>query len=182
MTPEAKLESAPNGLQPEDDGWFVVNIADAAWWSSPKFGEFCVFEKRGGTRFPHLGLNVHVLEPGQPACMYHRESMQEDFLVLSGECIALVEGQERPMKAWDLLHCPPGTDHVFVGAGTGPCVLLMVGARGPDVAVTYPVHALALRHGAGVATETSDPKVAYAGVAMPVPAEKPSWPPRVDGP
>ena len=178
MTPEAKLESAPNGLQPADEGWFVLNVVDAAWWSSAQYGDYCAFEKRGGARFPHLGLNVHVLQPGQPSCMYHRESLQEDFLVLSGECLAIVEGQERPMKAWDLLHCPPGTDHVFVGAGSEPCVLFMMGARGKDAAITYPVNEVARRHGAGVAAETSDPKAAYAGVAPPVPAEKPAWPRR----
>jgi mannose-6-phosphate isomerase-like protein (cupin superfamily) len=48
----------------------------------------------------------------------HRESHQEDFLVLAGECTLLVEDQERQLQAWDFVHCPPDTEHIFIGAGT----------------------------------------------------------------
>src|SRR6185312_15725279 len=58
-----------------------------------------------------------ILAPGQPSCMYHGEDEQEDFLILAGECLLLVEGQERRLKAWDFVHCPAWTEHVFVGAG-----------------------------------------------------------------
>ena len=85
-----------------------------------------------------------------------------DFLVLHGECLLLVEGQERPLKAWDFVHCPPRTEHVFVGAGSGPCVVLMLGARLPEGDIVYPVSELALKHGAGVETEKHDPRTAYA--------------------
>ncbi|HLW96374.1 MAG TPA: cupin domain-containing protein, partial [Solirubrobacteraceae bacterium] len=86
---------------------------------------------------------------------------QEDFFVLSGECLLLIEGEERKLKAWDFVHCPPGTDHIFIGAGDGPCVLFMVGARGDD-AIVYPRSELALRHEAGVEVETPSPNDAYA--------------------
>ena len=81
-----------------------------------------------------IGINIGVLEPGQPASMYHRENDQEDFLVLSGECLAIIEGSERPLRAWDFVHCPPGTEHIFVGAGDGPLANLGLGAVHPGVA------------------------------------------------
>ena len=95
-----------------------------------------------------------MLQPGQPNGMYHSETEQEDFLVLAGECLLLVEGEERPLRAWDFVHCPPGTEHIFVGAGDRPCVIFMAGARSEGRSIVYPRNELALRHGAGVETET----------------------------
>jgi uncharacterized cupin superfamily protein len=101
--------------------------------------------------------------------MYHREDEQEDFLVLSGECLLLVEGEERRLKAWDFVHCPPWTDHVFVGAGQGGCVVLAIGTRsGGDV--VYPEAEVARRHRAGVERETVSSDEAYAGYPKPAPA------------
>ncbi len=68
--------------------------------------------------------------------MYHWEADQEDFLVVSGEALLIVEGEERPLRQWDFVHCPPGTKHTILGAGDGPCIVVAVGARehqdGPD--------------------------------------------------
>jgi len=96
--------------------------------------------------------------------MYHGEVTQEDFLILAGECLLLVEGEERLLKAWDFVHCPAWTEHVFVGAGSGPCAILMIGARagGEDGHVRYPVAEVAQKHGAGVEQETTKPAEAYA--------------------
>ena len=105
-----------------------------------------------------------MLAPGQPACYYHGENEQEDFLVLSGECLLLIEGEERRLKAWDFVHCPAWTEHVFVGAGDGPCAVLAVGTRLRDD-VVYPESGLAQRHGAGVGHETRNPREAYAELA-----------------
>jgi uncharacterized cupin superfamily protein len=165
MVPEAPLEKTDSGLVPKGEGWFVVNAKEARWFDHEKFGSGTVFE--GEPAFDQLGINIGVLEPGQPACMYHRENQQEDFLVLFGECLLLVEGEERPLKAWDFVHCPPGTNHVFVGAGAGPCGILSIGRRSEHEEIVYPVDELALRHGAGVETETPDPKEAYALFARP---------------
>jgi uncharacterized cupin superfamily protein len=97
--------------------------------------------------------------------MYHYENDQEDFLVLAGEALLVIEGEERPLRRWDLVHCPPGTNHVIVGAGESPCLVLAVGARdrstGPDWGA-YTVDDAALRHGAGVEGETTEPAEAYA--------------------
>ena len=143
MVAEAPLESTDGGLVPVGEGWFVLNAHEA--------------------RFPQLGFNIGVLAPGQASCMYHREDEQEDFLVLSGECLLLIEGQERRLKAWDFVHCPAWTEHVFVGAGDGPCAVLAVGSRtGGDV--VYPVSQLAQRHDAGVEAETNEPDEAYQHV------------------
>jgi uncharacterized cupin superfamily protein len=158
VVPEAPLEHAGEGRAPRGDGWFVVNARETRWLAGD-FGAYTRFE--GDARFQQLGINIGVLEPGQPACMYHRENEQEDFLVLAGECLLLIEGEERPLKAWDFVHCPPWTNHVFVGAGSGPCTILAVGTRSTDE-VVYPADRLAQRHGAAVDTETTDPKAAYA--------------------
>jgi uncharacterized cupin superfamily protein len=170
MTRQARLEPLAGGLTPVSDGWFVVSIPQAAWVTNEAFGAACVFEGDAVT-FPEIGFTVHVLQPGQANGRYHREASQENFLVLSGECLLLVEGQERALRAWDFVHCPPDTEHIFVGAGEGPCVIFMCGARSgwPDKGIIYPRSELALRHGAGVETETPSPSEAYAA--------DPSWQP-----
>jgi uncharacterized cupin superfamily protein len=169
MVPEAPLESENGGLVPRGPGWFVLNTAEAEWLTGT-FGAYTRFEGPGEAKFQELGINIGVLAPGQAACMYHREDAQEDFLVLSGECLLLIEGEERRLKQWDFVHCPPWTDHVIVGAGEGPCTVLAMGTRIRD-AVVYPASELAQRHGAGVAQETSDPGQAYAGVPDDVPVK-----------
>jgi uncharacterized cupin superfamily protein len=158
VVPEADLKQTEHGLEPSGEGWFVVNARDAKWLDG-HFGAYTRFE--GDPRFTRLGFNIGVLAPGQAACYYHGEGEQEDFLVLQGECVLLIEREERALRQWDFVHCPDWTEHVFVGAGDGPCVVLMVGAR-PDTEVVYPVADVALRHGAGVERETPSPDEAYA--------------------
>jgi len=158
--PEARLDDSGSGLAPAGDGWFVVNVRDAEWWASETFGSGCGFESREFS-FPQLGINLSVLEPGEPNCLYHSESQQEAFLVLSGECRVLVDGVERLLRPWDFFHCPAGTEHVFVGAGDGPCVILMAGARGENWNVHYPVSELAAGYGASAVEEATDPRQAY---------------------
>jgi uncharacterized cupin superfamily protein len=160
MVEEARLEDTGAGLEPAGEGWFVLNVADAAWQTSEDFAAACGFE--GDARPWEVGFTLGVLWPGKPSALYHRESNQEDFLVLSGECLLLIEGEERPLKAWDFVHCPPETDHIFVGAGDGPCVIFMVGSRSNEERLVYPRSELALRHGAGVETEVHSGGEAYA--------------------
>ncbi len=161
MVEEARLEETEGGLAPATDGWFVVNVRDGRWMTNEVLGDAFVVEG-DDSGFAQLGFTLGVLKPGQTGGRYHHESDQEDFLVLAGECLLLIEGEERPLKAWDFVHCPPGTDHAFVGAGTGPCVIFMTGARSENKAIVYPRSELAIRHGAGVETETSSPAEAYA--------------------
>lgn len=172
MTEEARLEDVGSGLAPVSGGWFVVNVRDAAWLENDAFGARCVFEADrrvlrerpdlDAQRFAETGFSLAVLAPGRPNGLYHAESAQEDFFVVAGECLLIVEGEERPLRAWDFVHCPADTAHIFVGAGDGPCVLLMIGARTADKRIVYPDSEPARRHGAGVATETSSPAEAYA--------------------
>jgi uncharacterized cupin superfamily protein len=160
MVDEARMEKSEYGLGPVSDGWFVVNVRDGNWMTNEQLGEACVFEGDGG-EFGQVGYTLHVLRPGQPNGLYHREEDQEDFLVLSGECVLIVEGEERRLKAWDFVHCPPGTEHIFVGAGEGPCVIFMAGARAHRGSAVYTRSEAALRHGAGLETETLVSKDAY---------------------
>jgi len=154
--------------------WFVVNVRNARWRKHETFGASCRFEDPEA-QFPQLGVNLRVLRPGQPNCLYHAESLQEDFLVLTGECLLLVDGEERRLEAWDFVHCPPGTEHVFVGAGDGPCVILMAGARDPDEQLLYPVSELARRYGASAERETSSPEEAYASFPPPKDERPEDW-------
>ena len=176
---EAPLEDNGSGLAPADEGWFVVNVRDAEWLTSEggekkPSGSECSFESRKN-EFTQVGVRLHVLPPDEPNGLYHREDKQEDFLVLAGECVLLVEGEERRLQAWDFVHCPAGAEHIFIGAGDGPCVILMVGARGDDWNVVYPVSELAAQYDASVDEETSSPDRAYGGRFEPSRRERPSY-------
>ncbi len=175
---EARLEDSGSGLAPASEGWFVVNVRDAQWLTSEggekrPSGAECSFESAAAP-FAELGVRLHVLEPGESNGLYHSESEQEDFLVLSGECTLLVEGAERRLRAWDFFHSPAGTEHILVGAGDEPCVIFMAGGRSDDWHVTYPASELATRHGAGAAEATSDPQQAYVDFE-PSRRERPSY-------
>jgi uncharacterized cupin superfamily protein len=171
MVPEAPLEPTENGLVPKGEGWFVLNARDAAWRVAEGRGAYGSFE--GEPEFDQVGIHLVALAPGEAMAMYHWEADQEDFLVLAGEALLIVEGEERPLRQWDFVHCPPETKHVIVGAGETSCLVLAVGARdrstGPDWG-GYTVDEAAQRHGAGVERDTTDPKEAYA----PVPHRKPA--------
>jgi uncharacterized cupin superfamily protein len=176
VVPEARLEASKGGLVAATEGWFVVNVRDAAWVTNPVLGDACVFEG-DAVPFEELGFTIGVLQPGQSGGRYHWEEDQEDFLVLHGECIAVIEGEERPLKAWDFVHCPGGTAHGFVGAGNGPCVIFMSGSRTRPRSGVYTRDEVAIRLGVGVERETSDPKEAYA----PYPPWQPGRPASFDG-
>jgi uncharacterized cupin superfamily protein len=166
VTPEVPLRKTKYGLMPDGEGWFVVSAREIRWREWEKLGVYCDFE--GKRRFPHLGVNISVLEPGESLGRYHRENAQEGFLVLSGRCVLVVEDQERELRAWDFFHSPPGTAHMIVGAGEGPAVVLAVGARGlPRKGLVYPVSDVAAKHGISVAQETTKPAEAYADLAHP---------------
>jgi uncharacterized cupin superfamily protein len=168
VVPESRLESTEQGLVPTGTGWFVLNARDAPWWDREGRGVLCEFEGFGiedALDFTQLGINLTLLGPGEPMAMYHWEADQEDFVVLSGEALLIVEGQERPLRQWDFVHCPAGTNHVIVGAGDAPCLVLAVGARSRSTGQdwgAYTVDEAALRRGAGVAQETTAASEAYA--------------------
>jgi uncharacterized cupin superfamily protein len=157
--------------------WFVINARDAQWLHNEKFGAYTRFEPEG-ERFDQVGINISVLQPGQPMCLYHGEADQEGFLVLSGQAVLLIEGEERPLEQWDYVHCPPWTEHVIVGAGDGPSLVLAIGAR-QGKGVVYPVSELAQRHHAGAeiehrsGAEGKAGESPYKGFPEDVPGESP---------
>jgi uncharacterized cupin superfamily protein len=175
---EAKIEELENGRNPASAGWFVLNLADAAAFRNEEKGGAIIPLEPREVRFTDFGVNVHVVWPGEPSALYHSESVREAFLVLSGECTLIVEEEERPLRAWDFVHCPAGTRHIFVGAGNVPCAILMIGGRPQERrTLHYPVSEVAAKHGASVAKETPNPEEAYAdwpGEYVPV---RLPWPP-----
>jgi uncharacterized cupin superfamily protein len=139
---------------------FIINVAEAPALAHSRRATLIDFEPDAAP-WPDTGVNIQIMQPGQPNCRYHSEPVQEDFLVLHGECIAIVDGEERRLRQWDFLHCPAGTEHVFVGAGDGPCAVLMIGSRREDRAY-YPVNEIAAKYDASATTATDDPAEAYA--------------------
>jgi mannose-6-phosphate isomerase-like protein (cupin superfamily) len=180
---DAPLEQTEHGLVCKGDGWFVVNARAVRWLESEGWGRFSNFG--GDTLFDQLGVGVSVLGPGEPLSMYHWETDQEDFLILAGSATLIVEGQERPLRAWDFVHCPPLTNHTIVG---GPCIVVGVGSRerhtyvgadgrrhGRPEGSAYSVEQMAIRRGAGVERETNDPAEAYARFGPRAPRRYGGW-------
>ena len=150
---------------------YVLNLRDAGWKHTEGRGAVClVLDDFEGRRRPvQYGVNPFVLMPGEPTSLYHWEGDQEAFLVVSGKAVLIVEGEERLLRAWDFFHCPPGTKHVIVGAGSGPCVVIAVGSREHDE-LGFPADEAARRYGASVESDTTDGDVAYANVPPREPA------------
>jgi uncharacterized cupin superfamily protein len=177
--PEAPLDRTENGLVPAGAGWFVVNAREAQWIHAEGRGARLAFEGEGEAEFSQVGISLFSLAPGEGMGMYHWEADQEDFLVLSGEGLLIIEGEERPLRQWDFVHCPPDAKHIIVGAGDRPCVVLAIGARehqdGPDWG-GYTVDEVALKHGVSVERETIHAREAYAHVPHRGPAAyRPEW-------
>jgi uncharacterized cupin superfamily protein len=169
MVPGSNLEQTEHGLAPKGEGWFVLNMRDAVWRHAEGRGAVCVVadDFEGWHQLEQLGVNPFVLGPGEPMARYHWEADQEGFLVVSGEAVLAIEGQERQLRAWDFVHCPPNTKHVIVGAGSGPCLVIAMGARAHDGqpdSLGFTADEAAKRHGASVEADTTDGDVAYASL------------------
>jgi mannose-6-phosphate isomerase-like protein (cupin superfamily) len=175
MVGEAELRQTDAGLVPASQGWFIMNARDARWFENPGRGISLPFtgvdEYEAETFFPMLGVAIRVVNPGEPTAIYDWETEQEDFLVLAGAGILIVEGEERPLRQWDFVHCPPETRHVVVGAGDGPCVILCASSRqfqkdGPWG--FYCADEAADRYNASPPEDTQDVSAAYARFPSPL--------------
>jgi quercetin dioxygenase-like cupin family protein len=157
---EAEIEETPEGRVPVGSGWFILNLGEMAWESVPGFGVW-LDPPHADPSQPGIGVHVHVLQPGEANGLYHAEAAQEGFIVLSGECIAIVEGRERRMRQWDYLHSPPGTEHITIGAGDEPCAILMFGSPDPTRKVEWIANETAAKYGASPARTTRRDTEAY---------------------
>ncbi|MCW2924562.1 MAG: cupin protein [Thermoleophilia bacterium] len=172
--PEGGLHALHRG----DNGWFAVHLDDIPWVDNGPVARGRIDHL---FHFDQYGMNIQVMQPGQPNCRYHREHRDDEtMLVLGGEAIAIIEGEEHPVRAGHLVHCPAGTAHVFVGAGDRPSAVLMVGNRDPRWSEgpewgTYVADPVAARHGAAVEEDTNDPEVAYATRPPFEPTDTPPW-------
>jgi uncharacterized cupin superfamily protein len=160
--------------------WLKANLGEVEALEHPQGGKAYLFgESRPNELYRDIGINVRVLEPGQPASVYHSEGAEEFFVVLGGKCVAIVDDEEVPLRKWDILHTPPGTAHAIVGAGEGPATVLMVGGRQREGPPHYPVSEVAARYGASVTEETDSPQEAYwqVGWEMRFEPTRLPWPP-----
>ncbi len=165
MVPEAPLEDTGGGFAPTGEGWFVVNAREAQWCDRGPRGHVCRFEGAGDLQFEQLGIHIFVLGPGEPMSMYHWEADQEDFLVLSGEALLIVEGEERPLRRGTSCTLPPGSTTSSSGRARGNrSSWRSARARGPRGGELgrLPLHEAAVRHDASAERETTDPQEAYA--------------------
>ena len=165
MVDEAKAQPTDDGLLPQSGGWYVVNARETRWVGTDDLWRSAWLEPE--EPWPALGFHLTVLDPGKPMAKYHAESNQEDFLVVSGECLLLIEGEERRLRAWDFVHCPPWTEHVLIGAGDRACVIVAVSTRASDSGVRYVATSLARKHRAAPPHATESPAEAYAGTSPP---------------
>lgn len=174
----ARREDGRRGLRPTPGGGFILHVDDAQWLDNGLTAR-CLLDRQDGVeRFEQYGVNVQYLRPGQPNCRYHREfEFDETMLALDGSGVVLVEGEERPVRAGDVIHCPAGTGHVFVASPDHPLVLFLLGTRDANVAEwgEYPADERAATYGASVETTTPQPEVAYVDRPEFVPAPAP-WP------
>jgi uncharacterized cupin superfamily protein len=176
MVPEARFEETDAGLQPVGAGWFVADVRDLRWHVRPGRRSVSLTGKtdwEADTLFPMLGVQLAVLEPGVPNSLYHWETETEAFLVLTGEAVLIVDGQERPLRRWDFVHLPPKTAHVIVGAGEGPSVVLAMSSRenqafGPYG--EYVANEIAGRYGASPEETTQDDENDSANFPRSVPS------------
>ena len=157
---------------PVTGGWFVVNVRDARWLHDG-MRSVCRFGGEGEAHFDDLGVSLFWLEPGRPMSLYHHEAGQEDFLVLAGECALIIDGVERPLRAWDFVHCPPRTAHTIVAAGDRPALVFAVGARKEKGSARYPADPLAIAHDAGVPDDSTTAEEVYASFGEPRPGQAP---------
>lgn len=155
---------------------FIVNVTEAPAFAHPQAGVGVSFEDPDD-RFVDFGINITMLQPGEPSAMYHSESVQEGFLVLGGTPQVILNDEARDLRPWDFVHCPPGADHVFVGAGDGPSWILMVGARRPDATIHYPRNEAAAAYGASAGESTDDSARAYAAWSREFTKTTMPWPP-----
>ncbi len=165
---EAVLE---NGV-PVTAGWFIVSVRDARWLHN-RMRSVCRFGGEGEAHFDDLGVSLFWLQPGRPMSLYHHEAGQEDFLVLAGECKLIIEGDERPLQAWDFVHCPPRTAHTIVATGQQRALVFAVGARKQTGSARYPVDPVAIAHSAGVPDESTTAVEVYASFGEPIPGPAP---------
>jgi uncharacterized cupin superfamily protein len=165
---EATLE---NGV-PTTAGWFVISAREARWMQN-EMRTVCKFGGDGPAHFDEMGVGLYWIEPGRPMSLYHHEQGQEDFLVLRGVGVLVIDGQERPLRAWDFIHCPAGTAHTIIAAGDAPALILAVGARRERQSARYPVEPAAIRHGAGVPDARTSAHDHYATFGQPRPRPAP---------
>jgi hypothetical protein len=173
---EASSEETPYGRYITSDGWFVLNIADAlAVRNDEKGGATYPLEPREspfrdvGIRVPSSRRANRTRSTTPKACRKgfscSRASARSSWRRTNGRCGSGTTSTVQPVRA-----------SVIVGAGDGPCSILMLGAR-PDVEVRYPVSEVAAKYDASAVKDTDDADEAYAdwpGEYVPV---RLSWPP-----
>jgi uncharacterized cupin superfamily protein len=129
--------------------------------------------QKGEAHFDDIGVSLFWLQPGRPMSLYHHEVVQENFLVLAGQCALIIEGEERPLQSWDCVHCPPRTARTIAASGEHPTRVLGVGARKENGGARDPVDPVAIAHGAGVPDQSTPAEEVYASFGEPTAGRAP---------
>jgi len=80
---------------------------------------------------PRLLVGLNAFEPGQSHALHAHPDMDKVYQVVEGEGVFLLEAQELPMRAGELLVAPAGVPHGVRNSGKGRLLVLAILAPAP---------------------------------------------------
>jgi hypothetical protein len=156
MVPESQLEKTEHGLVSKGEGWFVLNKRDAVWRHVDGRGasaSLAPISKASGNSSSSASIRS-CSGSGRTDGHVPLEGRSGGLPRGVGEAVLIIEGEERQLRAWDFVHCPPNTKRVIGGAGSGPCFVIAVGAREHDslcvTGVVYVIKSIRIRARGGI--------------------------------
>jgi mannose-6-phosphate isomerase-like protein (cupin superfamily) len=96
-------------------------------WDDPARGKVQWRTLLSADRTPTTSMTVGVaeIEPGRPESFHpHRHAQPEVYYILSGEGIAMIDGQEHPVRPGTALFIPGDAEHGVRNTGPEPLRLL----------------------------------------------------------
>lgn len=93
----------------------VINLAEIAEFDTVDEGPYQeryapVSDKIGAQK---LGYSLAIVPPGKKSCPFHNHHLGEEmFLILEGNGTLRFGDEEYPLKAYDIIACPPGGQDV----------------------------------------------------------------------
>jgi len=103
----------------------IIRPPEHAAYSAAKMGKSTLFES------PRLLVGLNAFEPGQEHALHAHAGQDKIYQVIEGEGLFLLDGQELPMQAGDLLVAPQGIAHGVRNQGSGRLLVLAILAPAP---------------------------------------------------